>query len=84
MLTFYDHQTSSRSSQQRNSNIANNNKKPSLKTLPDFNEAFGSTERGRFQSPPDPNRIMGTNKRLLEFFFEETLAQPMKFEEFQF
>lgn len=56
-------------------------KKPSPKALPDFNEAFGSTERGRFQSPPDPNR--GPNKRLLDFFFEDTGGQAIKFDDYQ-
>lgn len=34
--------------------------------LPDFNQAFGSTERGRFQSPPDPR--LGPEKEYLDFF----------------
>lgn len=38
----------------------------SLKALPDFNEAFGSTERGRFQSPPDPR--LAPNKSYLDSF----------------
>ncbi|XP_031334787.1 uncharacterized protein LOC116164716 isoform X2 [Photinus pyralis] len=38
----------------------------SVKALPDFNEAFGSTERGRFQSPPDPR--LAPNKSYLDSF----------------
>ncbi|XP_050504378.1 uncharacterized protein LOC126883174 [Diabrotica virgifera virgifera] len=54
-------------------------KKPSSKPLPDFNEAFGSTERGRFQSPPDPR--LGPNKGYLDFFCED--GPQLKFEDFQ-
>ncbi|XP_057667608.1 transcription factor Sox-18-like isoform X3 [Diorhabda carinulata] len=53
-------------------------KKPSTKPLPDFNEAFGSTERGRFQSPPDPR--LAPNKGFLDLFEE---GPPLKFEDFQ-
>ncbi|RZC40504.1 uncharacterized protein BDFB_004477, partial [Asbolus verrucosus] len=45
--------------------IRNNTKKSTNKPLPDFNEAFGSTERGRFQSPPDPR--LAPNKDILRF-----------------
>lgn len=51
--------------------------KPSNKPLPDFNEAFGSTERGRFQSPPDPR--LGPNKGYLEYFFDNN---PIKYSDF--
>ncbi|KAF5297734.1 hypothetical protein FQR65_LT09908 [Abscondita terminalis] len=45
--------------------------KQSTKALPDFNEAFGSTERGRFQSPPDPR--LAPNKSYLDcIFFNDT------------
>ncbi|CAG9835466.1 unnamed protein product [Diabrotica balteata] len=54
-------------------------KKPSSKPLPDFNEAFGSTERGRFQSPPDPR--LGPNKGYLDLFCED--GPQLKFEDFQ-
>ncbi|KAJ8977932.1 hypothetical protein NQ317_002906 [Molorchus minor] len=54
-------------------------KKPSPKPLPDFNEAFGSTERGRFQSPPDPR--LAPNKGYLDFFYED--SSQIKFEDFQ-
>nr|XP_023030054.1 transcription factor SOX-9-like isoform X1 [Leptinotarsa decemlineata] len=54
-------------------------KKPSPKPLPDFNEAFGSTERGRFQSPPDPRLV--PNEGLLDLFYED--GPQMKFEDFQ-
>lgn len=52
--------------------------KPSSKPLPDFNEAFGSTERGRFQSPPDPR--LGPNKGYLDYFFDNN---TMKYSDFQ-
>lgn len=55
-------------------------KKAAPKPLPDFNEAFGSTERGRFQSPPDP-RLTANTKGYLDFFYEED-AQ-IKFEDYQ-
>ncbi|KAJ8948928.1 hypothetical protein NQ314_008330 [Rhamnusium bicolor] len=54
-------------------------KKPSPKPLPDFNEAFGSTERGRFQSPPDPR--LAPNKGYLDFFYED--SSQIKFDDFQ-
>ncbi|KAG5889659.1 hypothetical protein JTB14_028937 [Gonioctena quinquepunctata] len=54
-------------------------KKPSSKPLPDFNEAFGSTERGRFQSPPDPR--LAPHKGYLDLFYED--AHQIKFEDFQ-
>ncbi|XP_025832670.1 uncharacterized protein LOC108742601 isoform X3 [Agrilus planipennis] len=40
-----------------NSTSASSLSTSKVKALPDFNEAFGSTERGRFQSPPDPRLI---------------------------
>ncbi|CAH0557222.1 unnamed protein product [Brassicogethes aeneus] len=46
------------------------------KPLPDFNEAFGSTERGRFQSPPDP-RLAPNN---VDYFLD---SEEIKFEDFQ-
>ncbi|KAJ8918340.1 hypothetical protein NQ315_008033 [Exocentrus adspersus] len=51
------------------------------KPLPDFNEAFGSTERGRFQSPPDPRRLAPSNKGYLDFFYED--EPQIKFEDYQ-
>lgn len=51
--------------------------KQNSKALPDFNEAFGSTERGRFQSPPDPR--LGPNKGYLDYFFPNS---GMKFEDY--
>lgn len=56
----------------------NNIPKPSSKPLPDFNEAFGSTERGRFQSPPDPR--LAPNKNYLDYFFNNS---PVKYEDYQ-
>ncbi|KAK9695634.1 hypothetical protein QE152_g32438 [Popillia japonica] len=51
-----------------------NNFRPSKKLLPDFNEAFGSTERGRFQRPPN-------NKGYLDYFLQDNDIH--KFLEFQ-
>ncbi|XP_019873607.1 transcription factor SOX-3 isoform X2 [Aethina tumida] len=51
---------------------------PSTKPLPDFNEAFGTTERGRFQSPPDPRL---NNKGYLDYFFDGD--NPIKFDDYQ-
>ncbi|XP_044267583.1 protein SOX-15-like isoform X3 [Tribolium madens] len=48
------------------------------KPLPDFNEAFGSTERGRFQSPPDPR--LAPNKGYIDYFFDSDL---IKFDDYQ-
>lgn len=56
--------------------LANSNKF-NRKPLPDFNEAFGSTERGRFQSPPDPR--LGPNKGHLDYLLPNS---RMKFEDF--
>lgn len=51
--------------------IKKNIAKQPTKALPDFNEAFGSTERGRFQSPPDPR--LAPNKSYLDYiFFNDT------------
>ncbi|KAF2881420.1 hypothetical protein ILUMI_24760, partial [Ignelater luminosus] len=47
--------------------LKRNGSRQSIKALPDFNEAFGSTERGRFQSPPDPR--LAPNKSYLDCFF---------------
>ncbi|GJQ82516.1 hypothetical protein Trydic_g14501 [Trypoxylus dichotomus] len=54
--------------------LPRNNIKPSKKLLPDFNEAFGSTERGRFQRPPN-------NKGYLDYFLQDNDIH--KFMEFQ-
>lgn len=48
------------------------------KALPDFNEAFGSTERGRFQSPPDPR--LGPGKGYLDYFFP---SNGLKYEDYK-
>lgn len=40
--------------------------KKNANSLPDFNQAFGSTEIGRFQSPPDPR--LTPQKEYIEFF----------------
>ncbi|CAG9814243.1 unnamed protein product [Phaedon cochleariae] len=57
-------------------------KRPPTKPLPDFNEAFGSTERGRFQSPPDPR--LGPNKGgYLDLFYGDGCPPAVKFEDFQ-
>ncbi|EFA03873.2 hypothetical protein TcasGA2_TC013996 [Tribolium castaneum] len=53
--------------------------KPASKPLPDFNEAFGSTERGRFQSPPDPR--LAPNKGYLDYFFSD--SDLIKFDDYQ-
>lgn len=55
----------------------NNAPKPSSKPLPDFNEAFGSTERGRFQSPPDPRLV--PNKNYIDYMFNNI---PVKYEDY--
>lgn len=58
--------------------IHNAAKKPTNKPLPDFNEAFGSTERGRFQSPPDPR--LAPNKGYIDYFFD---SGQIKFDDYQ-
>lgn len=57
----------------RNNTLKTTNTKP----LPDFNEAFGSTERGRFQSPPDPRLVQ--NKGFLDYFYP---TDEIKFEDY--
>ncbi|KAJ8938200.1 hypothetical protein NQ318_011696 [Aromia moschata] len=59
--------------------VRTSSKKPMPKPLPDFNEAFGTTERGRFQSPPDPR--LAPNKGYLDFFYEDN--SQIKFDDFQ-
>ncbi|XP_017786485.1 PREDICTED: uncharacterized protein LOC108569439 isoform X2 [Nicrophorus vespilloides] len=54
----------------------NNIAKPQ-KSLPDFNEAFGSTERGRFQSPPDPR--LPPKQGYLDFFITNN---DLKFDDY--
>lgn len=62
---------------QKNNNTSAPQKSFNSKALPDFNEAFGSTERGRFQSPPDPH--YGPNKGYLDYFFDNN---SMKYSDF--
>ncbi|CAH1105434.1 unnamed protein product [Psylliodes chrysocephalus] len=62
----------------RTSSFSSASKKPSSKPLPDFNEAFGSTERGRFQSPPDPR--LGPNKGYLDLYCED--GPQLKFDDY--
>lgn len=54
-----------------------NGNKQLTKALPDFNEAFGSTEIGRFQSPPDPR--LAPNKGYIDYFF---VNEGIKYEDY--